>query len=154
MHIKRFLHNLLISTIHRKRLNTLNLFINALISEKKLSLSQLGRALKNKAKEKNNIKRCDRFLGNKRLHEERFSIYQKAARRLIGKNIRPIILVDWSHVPNTTHYLLRASLVAKGRALSVYEEVFPRQYENSDKAHQLFCKSSANYSIAFKWSTN
>ncbi|MCW8449818.1 IS4 family transposase [Legionella quinlivanii] len=141
MHIKRFLHNLLSSTIHGKRFNTLNLFINALLREKKLSLTQLGRALKNKAQEKNNIKRCDRFLGNKNLHGERFSIYQKTAHRLIGTNSRPIILVDWSHVPNTTHYLLRASLVAKGRALSVYEEVFPRQYENSDKAHHLFLQN-------------
>lgn len=49
--------------------------------------------------------------------------------------------MDWSHVPNTTHYLLRASLVAKGRALSIYEEVFSRQYENSDKAHQLFVQN-------------
>jgi hypothetical protein len=141
MHIKRFLHNLLSRTIHRKRLNTLNLLINALISEKKLSLTQLGRALKNKAQEKNNIKRCDRFLGNKKLHAERFSIYQKAACWLIGKNARPLILIDWSHVPNTTHYLLRASLVAKGRALSIYEEVFTRQYENSDKAHQSFLQN-------------
>jgi len=141
MHIKRFLHNLLSSTIHGKRLNTLNLLINALISEKKLSLTQLGRALKNKAQEKNNIKRCDRFLGNKKLYEERFSIYQKAADRLIGNNARPVLLVDWSHVPNTTSYFLRASLVAKGRSLSIYEAVFSRQYENSDKAHQLFLQN-------------
>lgn len=141
MHVKRFLHNLLSSAIHGKRLNTLNLLINALISEKKLSLTQLGRSLTNKAKEKNNIKRCDRFIGNKKVHEERFSIYQKSAHRLIGKNTRPLILVDWSHVPNTTHYLLRASLVAKGRALSIYEQVFSRQYENSDKAHKLFLKN-------------
>ncbi len=58
MHIKRFLHNLLSNTIHGKRLNTLTLLINGLISKKKLSLTQLGRALKNKAQEKNNIKRC------------------------------------------------------------------------------------------------
>ena len=141
MHVLRFLHNLLSSTIHRKRLNTLNLLVNALVQDKKLSLTQLGRALKNKAKEKNNIKRCDRFLGNKKLHEERYSIYQKAAHWLIGRMPRPLILVDWSHIPNTTHYLLRASLVAKGRALSIYEEVFPRQYENSNKAHQLFLQN-------------
>jgi hypothetical protein len=138
MHIKRFLHKLLSSTIHEKRLTTLHLLITALISEKKLSLTQLGRALKSKAREKNNIKRCDRFLGNKKLHGERISIYRHTAQWLIGTNTRPLLLVDWSHVPNTTHYLLRASLVAKGRALSIYEEVFARHYENSDKAHHLF----------------
>lgn len=52
MHIKRFLHNLLSNTIHGKRLATLTLLINALISEKRLSLTQLGRALKNKAQKK------------------------------------------------------------------------------------------------------
>ena len=144
MHIKRFLHNLLFSTIHGKRLNTLNLLINALITEKKLSLTQLGRALKNKAQEKHNIKRCDRFIGNKKLHAERLSIYIKVAQRLIGNNVRPHLLVDWSYVPNTTHYLLRASLVAKGRALSVYEEVFSLQCQNSDKAHQLFLQNLKN----------
>lgn len=69
MHVKRFLHNLLSSTIHGKRLNTLILLINGLLIEKKLSLTQLGRALKGRAQEKNNIKRCDRFLGNKNLHK-------------------------------------------------------------------------------------
>lgn len=138
MHVKRFLHNLLSSTIHGKRLNTLIILINGLLIEKKLSLTQLGRALKGRAQEKNNIKRCDRFLGNKNLHKERYSIYKKASHWLMGANCRPLILVDWSHVPNTTHYLLRASLVAKGRALSIYEEVFPLQYENSDKGHRKF----------------
>lgn len=138
MHFKRFLHNLLSNTIHMKRLTTLNLLVHGLLSEKKLSLTQLGRALNNKAKEKNNIKRCDRFLGNTKLHEERFLIYQRTAHRLIGLHARPLLLVDWSHVPNTRHYLLRASLVAKGRALTIYEEVFARHYENSAHAHHSF----------------
>ncbi|WP_154669258.1 IS4 family transposase, partial [Legionella bozemanae] len=125
-------------TIHGKRLSPLCLFVEALIREKKLSLTRLGRALKNKTQEKHNIKRCDRFLGNKLLHQERQSIYKEVAHRLIGTIERPLILVDWSHVPNTTHYLLRASLVAKGRALSIYEEVFTKQYENSNKAHRQF----------------
>jgi len=140
MHVKRFLHNLLSSSIHGKRLNTLCSFVDVLIKEKQLSLTKLGRALKNKVQEKNNIKRCDRFLGNKHLHKERQGIYKKVAYQLIGDVKRPLLLVDWSHVPNTTHYLLRASLVAKGRALSIYEEVFTQQYENSNKAHRVFLK--------------
>lgn len=138
MHVKRFLHYLLSNSIHGKRLTPLCLFVESLIREKKLSLTRLGRALKNKVQEKNNIKRCDRFLGNKNLHLERQGIYKEVAHRLIATMERPLILVDWSHVPNTTHYLLRASLVAKGRALSIYEEVFTKQYENSNKAHQQF----------------
>lgn len=51
--------------------------------KKKLLLTQLGPALKNKAQEKNNIKHCNRFLGNKKLHQERFTLYQKATHWLI-----------------------------------------------------------------------
>lgn len=138
MHIQRFLHNLLPNSIHMKRINTLSVFVSALLTEKKLSLSQLGRSLKNKVQEKHNIKRCDRFLGNEKLHQERLCIYKTVSHRLIGNLKRPLILVDWSHVPNTNNHLLRASLVAKGRALSVYEQVFPKKYENSVKAHRQF----------------
>ncbi|HHF7381308.1 TPA: hypothetical protein ACPSKF_001816, partial [Legionella anisa] len=55
----------------------------SLISEKKLSLTRLGRALRNKTQEKHNIKRCDRFLGNNKLHRERQSIYKEVAHQLI-----------------------------------------------------------------------
>lgn len=140
MHVKRFLHNWLSSSIHKKRLATLCLLVDALLRDKKLSLSSLGRALQNKSQEKNNIKRCDRFLGNKHLHQERLGIFKEMAHKIIGNLKRPLFLVDWSHVPNTTHCLLRASLAVKGRGLTIYEEIFPKQYENSHKAHQQFLK--------------
>lgn len=138
MRVKQFLHNLLSTTMHLKRLNTLFLLVDALLKDKKLSVTRLGRSLKNTAQEKNNIKKSDRFLSNERLHAERMEIYKATAYRLINTIIRPLIVVDWSPVPNTTHCLLRASLVIKGRALSVYEEVHLKKYENSVKAHKQF----------------
>ena len=43
-------------------------------------------------------------------------------------------------MPNTTCYILRAALVAKGRALTLYEEVFPKRLENNPHVHQRFLK--------------
>lgn len=141
MHMKPFFHNLLMPVTHFKRLTTLILLISGVIEDKKLSVTQLGRSLKNDAQEKNNIKRSDRFLSNKKLQEERVEIYRAIAVRLIGAQKMPLLLVDWSHVPNTTRYILRAALMAPGRALTIYEEVHPKKLENNPEVHKNFLKT-------------
>jgi Transposase DDE domain len=140
MHAKQFLHEMLSPVMHLKRLNTLELLITGLMNDKKLSVTQLGRSLDTKAQEKNNIKCSDRFLGNRLVWAERFYIYKEVALSLIGTNNRPLIIVDWSHVPNTTCYILRAAFAAKGRALTLYEEVFPKRLENNPHVHRRFLK--------------
>jgi hypothetical protein len=126
--------------MHLKRLKTLTLLTSGLVRDKKLSVTQLGRSLINEAKEKNNIKCSDRFLNNKHLWKERFSIYRMVTLSLIGTTSQPLIIVDWSHIPNTTCYLLRAAVVASGRALTIYEEVFPKRLENNPDVHLRFLK--------------
>lgn len=140
MHASEFLHELLSPVMHLKRLVTLKLLVTGLISDKKLSVTQLGRSLNSTAQEKNNIKRSDRYLSNRLVWQERFSIYRNVSLSLIGMNNRPLIIVDWSHVPNTTCYILRAAFAAKGRALTLYEEVYPKRLENNPKIHQRFLK--------------
>jgi hypothetical protein len=126
--------------MHLKRLNTLIGLISGLLQDKKLSVTNLGRSLDNKAKEKNNIKCSDRFLSNKHIWKERFSVYKMVAFSLVKTMIKPIILVDWSHIPNTTCYVLRAAIVSSGRALTFYEEVYPKRLENNPKVHRKFLK--------------
>jgi len=140
MHASKFLHEMLSPVMHLKRLTTLNLLVTGLITDKKLSVTQLGRSLESIAQEKNNIKRSDRFIGNRLVWRERFSTYKKVALSLIGMNKRPLIIVDWSHVPNTTCYILRAAFAGEGRALTLYEEVFPKRLENAPKVHARFLK--------------
>lgn len=140
MHAHQFLHKMLSPVMHLKRLNTLEKLITGLMNDKKLSVTQLGRSLDTKAQEKNNIKRSDLFLSNRGVWRERFSIYKTISLALIGSNSRPLIIVDWSHVPNTTCYILRAALVAKGRALTLYEEVAPKRLENNPDVHRRFLK--------------
>ena len=138
MHAKQFLHIILSPVMHLKRLNTLTLLVVGALTDRKLSVTQLGRSIINKAQEKNNIKRSDRFLSNPRAHQERFHVYKAFCRCLIGNKPQPWIIVDWSHVPNTTHQLLSAALVLKGRALSIYEEVDPQKLLNNHKIHTTF----------------
>lgn len=140
MHADQFLHEMLSPVMHLKRLDTLKLLITGLMNDKKLSVTQLGRSLNTSAQEKNNIKRSNLFLSNPRVWRERFSIYKEVALSIIGSNRRPLIIVDWSHVPNTTCYILRAAFVAKGRALTLYEEVFPKRLENNPDVHRRFLK--------------
>lgn len=138
MHASEFLHELLSPVMHLKRLVTLKLLVSGLITDKKLSVTHLGRSLASPAQEKNNIKRSDRFLGNRLVWQERFSIYKQISLSLIGMNNRPLIIVDWSHVPNTTCYILRAAFASEGRAITLYEEVFPKRLENAPKVHARF----------------
>ena len=52
-------------------------------------------------------------------------------RLIVGTSKRPLIIVDWSTIPNQDNHLLRAALVTSGRALTLYEEVHPeKKYTN------------------------
>jgi hypothetical protein len=140
MYAKGFLHKTLSSVIHKKRLETLILLVNGLLVWKKLSVTELGRGLSLPIQERSAIRRSDRFIGNERFHNERFDIYKKHAGILVG-NLRPKIIVDWSHIPNTTFHALRAALVAKGRALTLYEEVHPEKKLGNGKVEEKFLDS-------------
>lgn len=114
--------------MHKKRLDTLTLCIKAVLETKKLSLSEIGRAIKlPRIKERSAIRRSDRLLGNKKLHDERVQIHQIVIEKMVGASARVDIIVDWSSIPNTTHHTLRAAMVADGRALTLYEEVHPEK---------------------------
>jgi len=70
--------------IHKKRLKTLMTMVEACIQGKKLSLTSLGRAIKNTVYEKHNIKRADRLVGNLALNQERGLVYQMMGKWIIG----------------------------------------------------------------------
>lgn len=77
--------------------------------------------------EKHCIKRADRLLSNAHLQGERPGLYQTLARRLVGAQRHPVILIDWSDLDVVKrHQVLRASLLLAGRALTLYEEVHGR----------------------------
>lgn len=141
MHVKGFLHKMLSSVMHQKRLCTLILMVTAAVTYKKLSLTGLGRVLQLPIQECSAIRRADRFLSNQKLHQELKSIYEQVIRNVIGKRIRPDIIVDWSPIPNTTHHILRAAAVAEGRALTLYEEAHPEKKLGNKKVQNKFLQT-------------
>lgn len=57
---------------------------------------------------------------------ERPLAYTALIRLLISHLPRPVIHIDWSDLDACRgNYLLRASLAFKGRALTLYEQVYP-----------------------------
>ena len=58
---------------------------------------------------------------------------------LIGQTKQPIIHVDWSDMDERKqHFLIRASLAAQGRSLTLYEEIHPLKSKEKPKTHRLF----------------
>jgi Transposase DDE domain len=124
--------------MHKKRLITLTALVETLLLNKRLSVTGLGRSLELAIQERSGIRRADRFIGNKKIGPELEGIYGSYIHNLIGKQKRPPFIIDWSQVPNTTHYVLRAALVAEGRALTLYEEVHPEKKLSNAKVEKDF----------------
>ena len=127
--------------IHKKRMMALMSMIEACIYGKKLSVTGLGRAIKNTVYEKHNIKRADRLMGNLALNQERGVLYRTMAKWIIGNHKQPIILVDWSDLSaDRSYHLLRASLPVGGRALTLYDEVHPETKQGNGQIEKRFLK--------------
>lgn len=127
--------------IHKKRLKTLMIMVEACIQGKKLSVTGLGRAIKNAVYEKHNIKRADRLMGNFALNQERGLLYRIMAKWIIANHKQPVILVDWSDLSaNRDYHLLRASIPVGGRALTIYDEVHPQKKQANVEIEMRFLK--------------
>lgn len=147
MHGSELLHNIFLkscSGIHVTRLASLMKGVDALLSGNKLTLVNVGRNLPGTALVKNKIKQSDYLIGNPYLYQERRTIYRSITHSLISPHSRPIILVDWSGVTHCgAFHMIRASIPFKGRALTLYEEVYPENQKDSPKANKIFLKNLA-----------
>src|SRR5436190_5524913 len=124
---------------HKARCAALVRVVAAALKGAKLSLTQLGRARTGDTFEKHHIKAVDRLLGNHRLHLERAGVYAAIARSVLHRVKRPVIVVDWSDFePGRKFALLKAAIPIGGRAVTLYERVFPFARYNSPSAHREF----------------
>ena len=131
--------------VHKKRMTALITLTQALMTGKKLSVTGLGRAINNATKTKHNIKRVDRLVGSAAVNHDRQVINQALAHLIIGKQRRPIILVDWSDLSaDREFHLLRASIPAYGRALTIYEESHRQRHYGSPHIHKRFLSHLKN----------
>lgn len=142
MHVTHVINNDLTKQcqgIHKKRMASLLSMVQACMQGKKLSVTGLGRSIKNTVYEKHNIKRADRLVGNTALNQERLQLFSAMAKKIIGLNKQPVILVDWSDLSADGRYhLLRASLPVGGRALTLYDEVHPQKKAGNGLVEKQF----------------
>ena len=142
MHAMRFLSRWLTECAaigHQARLLALLRVVTGALSGGALSLTALGRWRAGGAYEKHQIKAVDRLLGNRHLHREHDRIYAAIAAQVLGGIARPVVIVDWSDFePGRRWAMLKAAVPIKGRAITIYERVFPFRRYNSPGAHREF----------------
>jgi hypothetical protein len=142
MHAQHIVHHFLTDAcawMHAARRQAVAVSVMAALTGRRLTVTALGRSIMSQAKEKHCIKRADRLLSNQHLHVDRVQVYTALSHRLVGSTQRPVLLVDWSDLdPFKTHFLLRASLPLRGRALTVYEEVHTAKTKEKPQTHKVF----------------
>lgn len=117
----------------------------ALLDGDALSLTELGRSIRGTTSAKHSIKRIDRLLGNPRLANDRLALLRWHANNLCRHNPMPVILVDWSDVREQLRLMtLRASIVLKGRSITLYERTFAWDNYNSPRSHNQFLRELAD----------
>ena len=82
--------------VHRARMTAILTATKALMTGKKLSVTGLGRAICNRVNPKHNIKRMDRLVGSAQVNHDRARLKSALAKLIIGRQRRPVILIDWS----------------------------------------------------------
>jgi len=125
--------------VHRGRLRTVAAAIDGVLSEGRLALSALGRAVAVllSLMEKHAIKRIDRLLGNRHLWSERMAYFAALAHAVVGDATEIVVLVDWTQVCGELH-ALAASIPLAGRSVTVYFEVHPKKLDGNRQVQFCF----------------
>src|SRR6266571_4209122 len=116
------------------------LAVQALVRGRRLTLMELARHWPSAERVVGPLKRLDRFLGNRDVQALRTRFYAVAAAWLLRSG-EPVLIADWSELKSDGRWhLLRAGIAARGRTITVYEEVHPEAKKNSRKVHATFLK--------------
>lgn len=126
---------------NKRRLKSVLNAVEAIMNGGSLSLTSMGRHMNKNIKPKSKIKEMDYLLSNGHLFAERMAIYQVINTWLIGHEKHLYIAIDWSSIVAHKLHLLRASIIRKGRCITVYEEVHPESQLANGEVHQLFLKN-------------
>lgn len=142
MQARPVLHKVLMNTcalMHKTRRQSLEAAIEGALIGRRLTVTDIGRSIPSQTSHKHNIKRADRLLSNPHVHRESMEVYRALCQLLIGPQTRPVILIDWSDMDEyKQHFVLRAALVARGRAVTLYEEVHTNATKEKLVTHKQF----------------
>ena len=141
--VQRFVHAHL-SLMHGARRKVMIAAVVAVMSGHFLSLTRVARGLVGVTGLKAAIKRIDRLIGHARIGEEARLVGAALLQRLCAQGGPLVIAVDWSAVsPGGTFVELRAAVTCAGmgRALTIYQQVFPEAKLGNAKAEQALLKT-------------
>ena len=142
MQAEKVLHNLLIKScpnMHKNRQEALAATVQGALTGQRLTVTDLGRSIPGQTRHKHSIKRADRLLSNVHPHQANHPFYRALAHLLITPESRPVIVIDWSDMDeDKQHFLLRASLAAAGRSVTLYEEVHAIDTKERLVTHRTF----------------
>ena len=141
MHALLLLHNFLKKSDvikHEKRLCSILNAVGSLLNGAKLSLTSIGRHMSGTAKVKHKIKSSYNLLTNGKLHAERIAMYKALSEQLLSGKSEIEVLVDWSPCIHNDNQILKASVVLRGKTMTLYEEVHPIEKLGNYVVHKLF----------------
>jgi hypothetical protein len=125
--------------VHARRFAVVVAAVEALARARRLSVSELGRALVSATAPKHSIKRVDRLLSNPKLQIDAPRYFAALARFLLANVERPVVLVDWTELSSGFHAIV-AAVPRLGRALPIYVEVQPEKLQNNSAVEQRFLR--------------
>jgi hypothetical protein len=144
MHAQRIIQDFLAKkcqSIHAKRRQCLAAFADA-AQHSGLGLIKMSKVVRSETTLRHRIKRCDRLLSNPHLEQELPGIYRALTQCVLEHQNQVGIIVDWSDLlPDTSQHVLRASVVAQGRAIVIYEEIHPGKVYGAAAIHRKFMEA-------------
>ena len=129
MHKRLFCQNLLDNAleegIHKKRKACLVRFISSLMDySTQLSVTEIGKTLSSNATVKSKIYAAQTFVNNVKLERHIGQIYKGFAHFFWGNAQEIVLLVDWTGACSKGYHVLAASIVAHGRSIPIYHEMY------------------------------
>jgi hypothetical protein len=125
--------------MHAARSRRLLAAVEALVSGRRLTLTDLARSWPGAVWVHAPLKALDRLLSNRLLHGSVMAFQQAMAKWLLPAGVQAVVLVDWADLKGDGRWaVLRASVPVGGRALTLYEQIFPLARMGQPKAQREF----------------
>jgi hypothetical protein len=124
--------------VHAARFTLVIDAVLAITSLERVTLTTIGRAF-GRTTPRHGIKRCDRLLGNNKLHSELRVWYGALAEFVIGRLKRVVILVDWTQAYGDI-WTLTAAATFEGRSIPVLSRSFPKRYVGNAAIQEAFLR--------------
>lgn len=143
MHAIRILHRCLscvLDSMHAARRRRLLHAVQALVQGRRLTLTDLARSWPGATWMHAPLKGLDRLLSHPHVQAAVKPLHQAMATWLMRRP-HSIVLVDWADLKRDGRWcVLRAAVPVGGRALTVYERIFPITQMNQPKAQHAFLR--------------